>query len=519
MTFANVDEGTPEDDWAAADLPATLPTLLLHEVKRLVVVAAHPDDETLGAGGLLSRAAQLGLPIVVVVLSSGEASHPDSTTHTGPQLAQLRETELTDALTALAPSADLRLIRLPDGDLSDHLEEATRAITHAIDGGGPGTWVIAPWRSDGHPDHTAAGEAAAAAVANASARLLEYPIWAWFWSTPGSDVWAGVWPGVWPQGATISVLRLSTAERQKKGQALAGFPSQTRELSAQPGDELLLPAAFLDYFRRGYETFIETSVAAAGTELATARTAPEPEESSEVQPAPAGSIPTLATAGTADPVGDTRAVSALHGATAENRSLTEPFFDDLYAGTRDPWGFESRWYERRKRALTLAALPRARFGSVLELGCSIGVFTEQLTTRADSVIAVDISEEPLRIARERLAGHPEVVFERLTVPREWPEGPFDLIVLSEVGYYCSTADLRRLLERCRSSLAADGVLLACHWRHPVEVYPLSGDAVHAQLARVAGLQRTVHHVEYDFLLEVFEPRPARSVAQREGMVS
>ena len=526
VNFTHLEGGTPEDDWAASDLPATLPPLQLDGLERLVVVAAHPDDETLGAGGLLARAAQRGLPIVVVVLSSGEASHPDSTTHSAPQLAALREAELAEACAALAPAADLRLIRLPDGGLSDRLDEATLAVTNAIDGGGPGTWVIAPWRSDGHPDHTAAGEAAATAVANANARLLEYPIWAWHWSAPGSDVWAGVWPGVWPQGATLSVLRLSAVEQQKKGQALSGFPSQTRELSSLPGDEAVLGAAFLAYFRRDYETYIETSMPPAGTELSTEAS------SGAVRPLagtplagttvdgppdvhPPGESPTASTAAAAA----TRDVTALHGATAANRSLTAPYFDDLYAGTRDPWGFESRWYERRKRAVTLAALPRTRFTSVLELGCSIGVFTEQLAVRAETLLAIDISEEPLRVARERLAGHPEVTFDRLTVPREWPEGSFDLIVLSEVGYYCSAADLRRLLERCRSSLTADGVLLACHWRHPVEVYPLTGDAVHAQLARVAGLQRTVHHVEYDFLLEVFEPRPARSVAQREGLVS
>lgn len=514
VSFSHLEPGTPEDDWAAADLPATLPALLL-DAERIVVVAAHPDDETLGAGGLLVRAAHLGLPITVVVLTSGEASHPDSRTHTAPQLAALREAELTQALVALAPAADVRLVRLPDGGLSDHLDEATQAVRGAIGDGGPGTWVIAPWRADGHPDHTAAGSAAANAVADAHARLLEYPIWAWHWSTPGSDVWAGVWPDVWPHGATLSVLELTSGEHAQKAGALAGFPSQTEELSPMPGDEAVLVSAVLAYFRRDYETFIETSVPAASTELTLESAAHRSLERSE-DPSRASTEAKSASAG---PTENTRSVAALHGPMAANRSLTEPFFDDFYAGTRDPWGFESRWYERRKQAITLAALPRARFGSVLELGCSVGVFTEQLAGRADTVRAVDISEEPLRIARERLAGRAEVTFEQLAVPRQWPLGAFDLIVLSEVGYFCSTADLRRLLERCRSSLTADGVLLACHWRHPVDRYPLTGDAVHAQLARVAGLQRTVNHVEYDFVLEVFEPRPARSVAQREGLVS
>jgi SAM-dependent methyltransferase len=152
------------------------------------------------------------------------------------------------------------------------------------------------------------------------------------------------------------------------------------------------------------------------------------------------------------------------------------------------------------------------------LGCSTGVLTAELAERCDTVLGLDRIEQPLSIARERLAGRPGVSFERRTVPADWPEGEFDLIVLSEVGYYCSSADLRRLLEHCRASLAPDGVLVACHWRHPVADYPLTGDAVHGQLTHVVGLQRTVHHLERDFVLEVYEPRPALSVAQRDGLV-
>lgn len=91
-------------------------------------------------------------------------------------------------------------------------------------------------------------------------------------------------------------------------------------------------------------------------------------------------------------------------------------------------------------------------------------------------------------------------------------------MLSEAAYFCSAAELSRLLARCRSSLAPDGVLLACHWRHPVREYPLSADHVHTELAHLSGLQRTVQHREKDFLLDVFEPRPALSVAEREGLV-
>ena len=493
VSFNHRDDGTPEADWAAADLPAVLPPLSLEPLRRLVVVAAHPDDETLGCGGLLQRAATLDVPITVIVLSDGESSHPDSTTQTPAQLAARRRVEVTDAVSRLAPAASVHLIGLPDGDLAGQGPAATAAIAECVTAPGPGSWLLSPWRYDGHPDHTAAGDAAQAVALSTGARLIEYPIWAWHWSSPTSDVWAGVWPGVWPQGATLSVLALSPAEQAVKAQAVAVHASQVLALSGEPGDEAVLQPAFAAHFARDFETFIEGSRTAAGTEL-------QPGSPTEPRPGVGGN-------------------GNGSGARPARPSLTAGFFDSFYAAQRDPWGFETRWYEHRKRSLTLGALPRARFASALELGCSIGVFTEMLTTCCDTVLAVDISAEPLRIASARLAGRPEVIFERHSVPAEWPAGQFDLIVLSEVGYYCSAADLRRLLERCRASLSPEGVLVACHWRHPVPAYPLSGDTVHAQLARVAGLQRTVHHVEYDFILEVFEPRPARSVAQREGLVS
>ena len=501
VSFNHRDDGTPEVDWVAADLPAVLPPLSLDPLRRLIVVAAHPDDETLGCGGLLQRAAALDVPIIVVVLSDGEASHPGSATQTPAQLAVRRRLEVTDAVSRLAPAASVHLIGLPDGNLAAELPAATAAIAECITASGPGTWLLSPWRYDGHPDHTAAGDAAQAAAHGTGARLIEYPIWAWHWSSPASDVWAGVWPGVWPQGATLSVLALSAEEQVAKSQAVAVHTSQVLPLSREPGDEAVLQPDFVAHFARDFETFIESSRTAAGTEL---------------QPGgPTGNPPGVNGNGN----GTSNGARNGSGARPTRPSLTAGFFDSFYAAERDPWGFETRWYEHRKRSLTLGALPRARFASALELGCSIGVFTEMLATCCDTVLAVDISAEPLRIASARLAGHPEVVFERHSVPAEWPAGQFDLIVLSEVGYYSSAADLRRLLERCRASLSPEGALVACHWRHPVPAYPLTGDAVHAQLARVAGLQRTVHHVEYDFILEVFEPRPARSVAQREGLVS
>jgi SAM-dependent methyltransferase len=192
--------------------------------------------------------------------------------------------------------------------------------------------------------------------------------------------------------------------------------------------------------------------------------------------------------------------------------LASAYFDAVYARHDDPWRYRDRWYEERKRDATVAALIRRRYRRALEVGCSIGLLTERLAERSDDLLAVDIAESAVDQARARLGDRARV--ERRDVVAGFPAGPFDLVVLSEVGYYFGDA-LDDVLAAARDALAADGELLACHWRHPVADYPLSGDAVHARLPEL-GLTRLVRHEEEDFLLEVWS-RESDSVARREGL--
>jgi SAM-dependent methyltransferase len=200
-------------------------------------------------------------------------------------------------------------------------------------------------------------------------------------------------------------------------------------------------------------------------------------------------------------------------------SLGGAWFESFYAANGpDPWGFESRWYERRKRALTLAALPRERFASAFEPGCSIGVLTEQLAARCDRLLATDVAPQAVERARERTRDLPGVRVELRAVPHEWPEGRFDLVVLSEVGYYCEPADLEELARRAARALTPDGVLLACHWRHEAPECPMSGDAVHEVLRSQPRLATLSRLEEEDFLLDVLVPAPAVSVARSTGLL-
>lgn len=197
-------------------------------------------------------------------------------------------------------------------------------------------------------------------------------------------------------------------------------------------------------------------------------------------------------------------------------SLSGEYFDRLYAGSEDPWSFRSRWYEERKRALTLAALPRARYGSVFEPGCSIGVLTAGLAGRAERVLAMDVSAAALERAAAGLPGPAAgaVDFVQGAVPDDWPPGRWDLVVLSEVGYYL---DLDACRDLTRRAFATGDEVVAVHWRHEVADYPLDGDMVHrlcGEAAAAAGATLVASHVEEDFRLDVWSA-DGRSVARRE----
>jgi SAM-dependent methyltransferase len=194
-------------------------------------------------------------------------------------------------------------------------------------------------------------------------------------------------------------------------------------------------------------------------------------------------------------------------------SLPPDYFDRLYGEHDDPWGLTTRWYERRKHGLTLAVLPEPRFGSALEVGCSIGVLTAGLAERCERLIAIDPSAKALAAARERVPG---VDFRQGAIPDDWPAGTYDLVVLSEVGYYLDTADLSALLDYTAADLAPDEFVVACHWRHPVEDYPQTGDAVHEAMSQRWPRQSRIE--EDDFLLDVFHPSGPYTVATRAGLV-
>jgi SAM-dependent methyltransferase len=155
-------------------------------------------------------------------------------------------------------------------------------------------------------------------------------------------------------------------------------------------------------------------------------------------------------------------------------SLPAQYFEGLYASNPDPWKFATSAYEQAKYHATLAALPRSLYQRGLEIGCSIGVFTARLAPRCEQLVAIDISEQALSTARVRCRSIPNVCFEQIAVPAHWPQGTFDLVLLSEVVYYLDIRDVTWLARRLRSSIRTNGHAILVHWTGMTN-YPLGGD--------------------------------------------
>ena len=184
--------------------------------------------------------------------------------------------------------------------------------------------------------------------------------------------------------------------------------------------------------------------------------------------------------------------------------LSREYFEDLYTASPDPWDFATSGYEREKYERTLQALGGRSFDKALEAGCSIGVFTAMLAPYCGELLAVDASRNAIDLARERLDSTPNVRVERRTLPEQTPDGPFDLVVASEILYYFDRPTMLAVLRKLECVLAPGGSLLAVHWRRETRTYPLQGDEVHDLIFSNTRLIRTRAETTQDYRLELYE---------------
>ena len=221
-----------------ADRVRRAEALALEPTERAVVVAPHPDDETLGAGGVVATMGRAGGEVTVLAVTDGEASHPDV-----PGLGTRRRREQRRALHHLGWRVVCDRLAVPDGEVVAHAGLLADALTALVDAA---TTVVAPWRGDGHPDHDACGEVAHRVAAAAGARLLSYPIWLWQWA-----------PATALDGLPVRRLDLGDEVHRSKGEALAAFRSQLE------GDDPILTADVLARAAWPWEVFVDERPAVA----------------------------------------------------------------------------------------------------------------------------------------------------------------------------------------------------------------------------------------------------------------
>ncbi len=157
-------------------------------------------------------------------------------------------------------------------------------------------------------------------------------------------------------------------------------------------------------------------------------------------------------------------------------------FERLYEASADPWDYCGSDYEREKYARTLATLPAGPLGAVLEVGCSIGVFTGQLASHCEQVVAVDFSSRALALARARLRERGNVRLVQGSFPEEAPAGPWDVVVCSEVLYYLDEPALHAAVSWLGGQLRDGACVVTVSWRGAGTSEPLRGDEVHDLLA-------------------------------------
>lgn len=243
-----VGRGTPESQWqdwlARNPLRAVPAQQLLHGIGRVVIVSPHPDDEVLGTAGIFLHCKNSALQCVLVSVTSGEASHPDSRLWSPKQLARAREQESAKALTLLCPSSSTVHLKIPDGEVRAHQIRLEAQLEHLLQ---PADAVFCPWRFDGHPDHEATAAACLRVAIGIGCSLFEVPIWAWHWARPGDDTVP------WAQAIRIP---LSAQQLKLKRQALSCFKSQLSPDSSN-GRQAVLPDWATARLLRPYEVVLK----------------------------------------------------------------------------------------------------------------------------------------------------------------------------------------------------------------------------------------------------------------------
>ena len=242
--------GRSEASWLNSGHFAMLPPLGPLRARRIVVIAPHPDDEVFGAGGVIQHALVQRIPLALIAVTDGEASHPKSKAAVQFGLAEKRHRESIEALRRLGwNDPAITRLHLPDSDVRGHQEQLRETLATSL---GPDDLCVAPWRFDGHPDHDACGQTAYESCQATGAALLYYFVWTWHWAEPsGSDI-------PWDLCRRFDMTR---RERARKRWATGAFETQVRAIGPERADAAILPEPLLRRFWRAFEIFVDETEA------------------------------------------------------------------------------------------------------------------------------------------------------------------------------------------------------------------------------------------------------------------
>jgi SAM-dependent methyltransferase len=180
------------------------------------------------------------------------------------------------------------------------------------------------------------------------------------------------------------------------------------------------------------------------------------------------------------------------------------FFERKYREHADPWNFAQSDYEQSRYEAIIGALGRRRYERAFEPGCSVGELTWRLATKCRQVDAMDISAAAIDRAKRRCSGLPNVDLRVGGLPHQIPDGTFDLIVFSEIGYYFEETHLQDLAKTLVQRIGPSGTLLAAHWLGTSKDHVLSGDRVHEILRSLDGLRLVYSERHEGFRLDRWE---------------
>jgi LmbE family N-acetylglucosaminyl deacetylase len=216
-----------------------------------IVLSPHPDDESLGVGGLIAMACRAGQSVDVVVLTDGSASHPKSKLYPRERLIETRHVEVERAAQVLKLPIDrVHHFGMQDSSVPTHgqvFEDAVTRISEIIERSGAKTLFVT-WWGDPHCDHEAASLIAEEVRDQFPlVRLLAYPIWGWH-LRPSVRVSAKP-----PSGWRIDI----TEERSVKRAAIAAHASQMTDLITDDPEGFRFSEETLAPFLGPYEYFIE----------------------------------------------------------------------------------------------------------------------------------------------------------------------------------------------------------------------------------------------------------------------